>query len=409
MKKTRALSILLAISFSTASIGQKHQAIYKEKESGFYQNIIQKEIQKFEEQNKTPQKQEYLSMDFSGREFPVDIDKYEQHWHQPPLSQGATGTCWCFASVSFFESEINRLNGKKIKLSEMFFVYHEYVERAKYYVEHRGKMFFGEGSEANAVPKLMKIYGAVPASAYSGMLQGQTYHNHEKMFDEMKSYLDWVKKTGFWNKGTVVATIKDILNSYMTEPPVEFSFEGKDYNPENFLKEVLEINPDDYFSFMCTKSVDYNQRGELIEPDNWWHGDNYYNVVLDDYLSILKKALKDGFTVAFCGDVSEPGYDRYQEVGIIPTFDIPSEYINEDARELRIYNNSTTDDHCMHFVGFNENDDGWWFLVKDSSSSGFDGPNKGYRFIHEDYIRLKILTILVYKYGAKEILDDIIK
>jgi hypothetical protein len=63
----------------------------------------------------------------------------------------------------------------------------------------------------------------------------------------------------------------------------------------------------------------------------------------------------------------------------------------------------------MHVVGYQQVKDEWWFLIKDSSSSGFDGPNKGYRFMHEDYIRLKILTILVYKYGAKEVLDDMIK
>ena len=35
-------------------------------------------------------------------------------------SQGRTGTCWSFSSLSFFESEIIRLNKGKHNLSEMF-------------------------------------------------------------------------------------------------------------------------------------------------------------------------------------------------------------------------------------------------------------------------------------------------
>ncbi len=160
---------------------------------------------------------------------------------------------------------------------------------------------------------------------------------------------------------------------------------------------------------MSTKSLNYNEKGELVEPDNWWHGDDYYNVDLADFMSIFKSAIKNGYTLGFCGDVSEPGYDRYAEVGIIPDFDIPAAYINADSREFRTNNNSTTDDHCMHIVGYFEDKGDWWFLIKDSSSSGFDGPTKGYRYIHEDYFKLKILTILVHKYGAMDVLDKIIK
>jgi len=155
--------------------------------------------------------------------------------------------------------------------------------------------------------------------------------------------------------------------------------------------------------------LNYNQKGEMKHPDNWWHNQDYYNVNLTDFISIMKTSLKEGKTFGFCGDVSEPGYDKYAEVGIIPTFDIPPGYINEDSREFRVNNKSTTDDHCLHVIGYTEKDGATWFLIKDSSSSGFDGPNKGYRFIHEDYARLKVLTVMMHKYAAKDVLDKIIK
>jgi hypothetical protein len=47
--------------------------------------------------------------------------------------------------------------------------------------------------------------------------------------------------------------------------------------------------------------------------------------------------------------------------------------------------------------------------LKDSGSGAYDGKFKGYRFISEDYVRLKMMNILVHKLGAKPILDKIIK
>ncbi|MBC8488613.1 MAG: peptidase C1 [Bacteroidetes bacterium] len=403
------LSVSLIVTVFAQEPIQKDKAVYKESQPGFYQETILKEVKDFESGDKKPEIKKYLSVDFSDKDFPVNIEDYTEFWHNPPLSQGKSGTCWCFASTALLESEVYRITGNEVKLSEMYFVYWEYIERARYFVQQRGNMHFNQGSEANAVIKLMKLYGAVPASAYTGKLSGQKFHNHSGMISEMKSYLNNVKKNNIWNKEEVVATIRDIMNHYMGEPPLMVTVNDKEYTPKEYVEQVLKINPDDYFSFMSTKSQTCNQKGELVEPDNWWHCKDYYNVKLDDFLSIFKNAVKNGYTISFCGDVSEPGYDRYAEVGIIPTFDIPPEYINEDSREYRINNNSTNDDHCLHIVGYLENENGWWFFIKDSSSSGFDGPNKGYRFIHEDYIKLKILTILVYKYGAKEVLDEIIK
>jgi len=37
-------------------------------------------------------------------------------------------------------------------------------------------------------------------------------------------------------------------------------------------------------------------------------------------------------------------------------FDIPSAYINDDARQFRYSNETTTDDHGLHLVGYLEKD-----------------------------------------------------
>ena len=225
----------------------------------------------------------------------------------------------------------------------------------------------------------------------------------------MKDYLNGVKESNAWNTVMVVSTIRNILDKYMGPPPQQILYENEHYTPVSFLKKVLKIVPADYFSFMSTMSQTFNQKGELVEPDNWWHCDDYYNVDISDFMLVIDDALDSAYTVCICGDISEPGYDRWTEVGIIPAFDIPSDYIDQTSREMRLKNGTTTDDHCIHIVGMQDVEGDRWYMIKDSGSGGFDGPNKGYRFMHEDYVKLKMMNIMVYKYAGKRVLDEIIK
>ncbi len=80
-------------------------------------------------------------------DLPTSKDEFTSYWYNDPVSQGRTGTCWCFSTTSYFESEVFRLNQKKVKLSEMYTVYWEYVEKAKRFIKERGNSAFEEGSE----------------------------------------------------------------------------------------------------------------------------------------------------------------------------------------------------------------------------------------------------------------------
>jgi bleomycin hydrolase len=225
----------------------------------------------------------------------------------------------------------------------------------------------------------------------------------------MNNYLNTLKETNNWNEKVVVETIKSILNKFMGEPPVSFMAEGKQYTPLTYLNEYLKLKMNDYYSFMSTNDVKFNEAHELVEADNWWHADNYYNISLTDYYELIKSAIKKGESMCICGDVSEPGYDSELQVAIIPTFDIPSESINDDSRQFRLKNETTTDDHCIHLVGYYEIDGVCWFLAKDSGAGSWNNSNSlGYRFLHEDFVKLKIMNVLVHKDFAP-ILNKIIK
>lgn len=397
------LIISILVFFPFCLTAQKH-GTYTTVKPGFYQQ----EIKRPGTEIITHQRQVY-GVVFDDLSYPADTSEYRKIEHLPPLSQGATGTCWCFAAISMMESEILRITGEKIKLSEMYIVYWEYVERAKAFVKNRGDIYFAQGSEAVSVPRIMSMYGIVPASIYPGKPENEQFHDHDKVFEEMEVYLASVEREKAWNQQLVESTIRSILDHYFGVPPEQFEYRGKEMTPKGFLNEVTGLVPNDYFSFMSTQSQPYHQKGELIEPDNWWHCQDYYNVHIDELMQIIDDALEGNYSVCICGDVSEPGFDKYREVGIIPDFDIPPQFINEDAREYRLFNGSTTDDHCMHLIGRAEKDRWRWYLVKDSGSGAFDGPNKGYRFIREDYIQLKMMNIMVHKLAAKQILDKIIK
>jgi bleomycin hydrolase len=56
-----------------------------------------------------------------GSQYLVQID--HEIWNATPVeNQSQTGTCWSFSSMSFIESEIIRLGGKPVDLSEMYVV-----------------------------------------------------------------------------------------------------------------------------------------------------------------------------------------------------------------------------------------------------------------------------------------------
>jgi len=205
MKTTISLlAFLIIFSFqqSLNAQDQKEKGAFVEEKDGYYKNEILKSIDEFNEPEK--EKKKVFKLDFTGMDLPKSKDEFTSYWYNDPVSQGRTGTCWCFSTTSYFESEIFRLHQKKIKLSEKFTVYWEYVEKAKRYIKERGNSAFEEGSEANAVPRIWKMYGVVPAETYSGMLPGQKFHDHKAMIKEMQDYLNNIKSTNAWDEEAAI-------------------------------------------------------------------------------------------------------------------------------------------------------------------------------------------------------------
>jgi bleomycin hydrolase len=411
--KMKILTIVLMMScivLQSISAQNKDKAIFRESNPGFYQNSILRDDREVNERKEPAKVNKSFVVDLTSASLPNKISLYKnQQWHNAPISQGSTSTCWCFSTTSFLETEAFRINKIQVKLSEIYTVYWEYVEKARRFIQKRGNSLFDEGSEANAVIRVWKKFGVVPAEAYSGLLNGRKYHNHEAMVNEMKSYLESLKANSSWDEEAAITTIKSIMNHYLGVPPAEIAINGKKITPVQYLKEVIKINPDDYVDILSYTQEPFYQQVEYKVPDNWWHCTDYYNVPLDVFMAALKSVVRKGFTVSIGGDVSEPGFDRYTQCAVVPDFDIPSAYINDDARQFRFSNNTTTDDHGIHLVGYLEKDGKDWYLIKDSGSgSRNNDPNAGefgYYFFSEDYVKLKMMDFMVHKDAVTELLE----
>ncbi len=408
MKKF-AGSILAILIFLTAFSQQpKDKGILTDPKAGYFQNTIMKDANTFDQSLIPEKKERKFLADLSNMDFPNKVNLYQQEWRLPPVSQGSTSTCWCFSAISLFESELKRLTGQEIKLSEMYIVYWEYVEKARKFIRERGNSTFGEGSECNAVMRQGAIYGMVPESAYTGLEPGRTFHSHAKMHKELHSYLESLKASNSWNEEEAISTIKSIMNHYMGKPPTIVTWKDKTYTPKEFLSNVLKLKLEDYVDILSIMQQPYWEKVEYEVTDNWWHSKEYFNVPLEDYMNALKNAIRNHYTLAIGGDVSEAGLNRDQQVAIIPTFDIPMAYIDDNARQFRFSNGSTTDDHGLHLVGYYEKNGNDWYLIKDSGSGSKSNDEKaeefGYYFFRDDFIKLKMMSFTVHKDAVKDLL-----
>jgi len=380
----RSVVLILCLFLSTALFSQDKAQYLNEEKDGKTRQVF--------------------TLDFSKLKKPNEYGDFKTLFHMPPLTQDNTGTCWCFATVSFLESELKRLHNLEIKLSEMYIVYWEYVEKVRRFVREKGESLVSEGSEHNAAINRMRQYGLVRASDYSGLVAGKDKHNHSFLVKEIENYLNYIEENEIWEEEQVIEYVKSILNKHLGIPPETIAVDGQSLSPLDFMTHVLKLNPDDYVAFMSMIYAPFYTQDEFKVPDNWWHSKDYYNVPIDEFYNAIYAAVQRGYTVALGGDVSEVGKNGELDVAFIPDFDIPSKNINQSAREFRFKNNTSQDDHAIHLVGYTKKDNHTWFLIKDSSRSGHQGKLKGYFMYRDDYVKLKMLNFLCHRDAVKELL-----
>ncbi len=355
-----------------------------------------------------------------GQDYTFNTQKYLQQIHKPKhlsqfkilphlpsLNQDTTSACWAFSTTSFLESEMQRLGLDTVRLSMMYPFFHVYIEKVRQFVKTKGKSRVAPGDLFTGVLDMIRLYGIVPYQAYTGLPEGRTTYNQHPMYFAIDSLLQKVRELQLWDEDLVLYKTRQILYKHMGVPPQVFYYKGKKYTPKSFLQHVVRLPWDDYVLVTSFQYEPFYQFIELKVPDNWKHHATYFNVPLNEFYTAIKKAVQRGFTVAFDSDIGEPGRMGKFDVTFVVPYDIPGKFIDQNARELRFNNGSTTDDHLMHIVGYCQQKGDDWFLVKDSWRTAWEGSAEfnGYFLFHGDYLKLKALAFLVHKDAIPEIVQ----
>lgn len=336
--------------------------------------------------------------------------------------QGSSGTCWSYSGNSFLESEMIRMGKQPIDLAEIFTARMSYHDKAKLYVLNNGTgITWGEGGALHDVINMFRKYGIVPQETYTGLVNGQTRNNFAEMSEFIKEMLNvYAKNPSKKLSANWLDNIDSMLDAYLGKIPETFTYNNKKYTPKTFAKEVVGINPDDYVEISSYKDYPYYKPFVLPVPDNWSH-DRVWNVPMEELTTIIDYAIKNGYTVGWATDVSEPYFSYKNGIAYVPNINLnnidaetkanlfngpkPDKVITEDMRQDALNNLTTTDDHGMQITGLAKDQTGKeYYIVKNSWGSTND--YKGYLYATKPYVQFKSTAILVHKDGIPK---DILK
>jgi len=343
----------------------------------------------------------------------------------PVKNQASTGTCWCFATTSFIESELLRMGKGEYDLSEMYIVRYNYVDRLKDNFVQQGKGNLGQGSVGHDWMTEFIKNGIVPDEVYTGLNYSMTNHNH----GELNAFVNAIATVPLKRnkESDQYFTIVDaILDTFLGKIPQAFTYKGVGYTPKSFTAS-LGINPGDYVEITSFTLFPFFTQGVFPIPDNW-RKMNYYNVPLDDLIAIIDSSLSKGYTVAWDGDVSEKGFSHSKGVAIIPEVENIDQYsvadkarlgkmtreertaeaykfskpfpevkVTQESREAGYDNKTTTDDHLMHLTGIVKDQTGTKYYVTKNSWGIDRNPFGGYLNMSVNYVRAKTIAIMVNK------------
>ena len=348
----------------------------------------------------------------------------------PVENQNRTGTCWSFSSLSFFESELIRMNKGQLNLSEMFIVRNAYIGKAINYLRMYGTFNFGQGGAFHDIPWVINRYGIVPESEYKGLNYGSETHLHEEMESMLHAMVKELSKKPQGGKLTSnwLKAYEGVVDAYLGDLPgnlddFKFTVDGKEYNPKSYADE-LGLNMKDYISLTSYTHHPFYEQFVLEVQDNWALQSSY-NLPLDELMRVMEEGVNNGYTFAWGADVSEKGFSARDALAILPAdestiekkgqddkyfnsagaekisnaFMMPVEewVVNQEERQIAFDSQETTDDHGMHITGLYKDQNGTkYFKVKNSWGTNYNDCD-GYFYASFPYVRYKTMNILIHK------------
>lgn len=338
-------------------------------------------------------------------------------------NQNRSSTCWSFSSLGFLESELLRMGKGEYDLSEMFVVHHTMTDRGQNYARYHGDASFSPGGSFYDAIFCLKNYGMVPQEAMPGIMYGDTLPVHNELDAVAGAYMDAIAKgklsklSPVWKNG-----LSAIYDTYLGQCPEKFTYKGKEYTPKTFA-ESLGLNPDDYVSLTSFTHHPFYTQMNIEIQDNWRNGLSW-NLPLEEFMSVIESAVKNGYTVAWGSDVSEQGFTR-DGIAVVPDASrgaeltgsdmarwtgmkaedkrkeltskpLPEITVTQDMRQQAFDNWETTDDHGMLIYGIAKDQNGKeYYMVK--NSWGTNSPYKGTWYASKPFVAYKTINVLVHK------------
>ncbi len=343
-------------------------------------------------------------------------------------NQNRAGTCWCYSSLSFIESELLRMGKGEYDFSEMYIVHNTYLDRADKAVRTHGDISFSQGGSFYDVIYGMDKFGLVPEEAMRpGVMYGDTLSNHNELSAVSDAIVAAIAKgrhsklqsdpegNMLWKKA--IEAVHDI---YLGERPEKFTYNGKEYTPKSFY-ESLGLNASDYISLTSYTHHPFYEPFVLEIQDNWRWAQSY-NLPIDEFMEVFDNAIMEGYTIAWGSDVSESGFTR-NGVAVMPDAEKaqelsgsdmahwlklspaekklhdkpqPQKWCTQEERQLGYNNWETTDDHGMVIYGIAKDQMGnEYYMVK--NSWGETGTYKGIWYASKAFARYKTMNIVVHK------------
>lgn len=200
--------------------------------------------------------------------------------------QGRLGICWAYGTTALIESELLRINGTVVDISEEALAFEHMAEalRAQFAVMTSSELLdflmrgqLPEGWATRTTPELASMYhnsnhvqhdalaliklkGAVPESVWS--FKVKNYDQKRQLTVAVRDNVRALMNKGYIIQDLTIEQIKDYVlvgdegNAFPSKPPSYFEWNGEVISAQDYVRRVLKFNADDWEAVAIQKESD---------------------------------------------------------------------------------------------------------------------------------------------------------
>ncbi len=331
-------------------------------------------------------------------------------------NQKSSGRCWMYTGLNVLRAKvIEKYQLDDFQFSHNYLFFYDQLEKANLFyngmietaslplndrkVEWLLKNPIGDGGQWTGIVDLISKYGLVPESAMPETYQSENTSMMSRLIRrKIREDGMALRKLGqsrmtkarvLEKKNEKLTEIYQMLAYSLGEPPSTFTWQYKDtdnnisdpkeYTPQEFFNEVLNINLNDYVMIMDNPTLEYGKLYEIEYDRHMQEGGNwkYINVDVDKIKKYAIKSLQANEGMYFSCDVgkqleSNKGFLDVNNYDYASLFGVD---FNMD-KKTRIQTFESGSTHGMALMGVNiigENEADKWLLENSWGNKGHNG------------------------------------